>query len=774
MIIELEDGTELEFPDGMSPDEIKAAIDQNFPSQELDPDQQRRAEFDAQIQREMAMSPDEWDAYIRDQVKQEGMPYRKQPGSFGLFSNQVFDPFGVADEMVGGGAYLRNLVSSGFDTDKAAEAYNQAAETVRAEQRAAREKFGVVPEIIGGVGTTGVTNAVTALPGFWKSAGQSALTGGTFGGVAGFTHGEGGVGNRLKEATQGFATGAAISPTISHLAVPAIGRTVGGLKDAVNYANRAVRSTSNPQQAAIENVADRMLDANLDPAAIRAQISPPPSTQLAGRNTPAGSPFSSADMADIISRSSRGETAAAIAADYGIAPSTVTRYVRLYAENNPTPLNLIDIAKETVGEGSAMPLTRLGRAAHSLAGDEAGDAAQRLLSRQETQPGRVSNIIQRSVAGGDFEATRAAGLKNLKDEAGKAYKAFYAEPDIAIKQFDDLMQDDLFRRAVQQAQRQERVDIIAANQRAVRSGGKQKPVPDIDQETDIFSPQLLDNIQRQLRIASEGFSDPNNARHARNLRDVLLDRIENFYPTFKGIRQNYAIGKGEFGEEGALEAGRELTTRLGAKTSEALRGYRGMTNAQQELFRLGFARKLMDDAANPQIGGAVANKFNTTAVKEIVEELYPKSDAKLYAQGQRLLKDLRREATTTRTKNDVLSGSRTAELGSDMNQMMQVPQAAADLASGRWFQLLNNLSTRLSTQLGKEGAKQTLKILTEMNPAELLPIMNRLEQAAKLSGQRRNFVTSARELRALNRPAVSGVSGLTAEKLREAISAQRR
>jgi len=47
---------------------------------------------------------------------------------------------------------------------------------------------------------------------------------------------------------------------------------------------------------------------------------------------------------------------------------------------------------------------------------------QKLIGRQDTQPGRVTNIIQRSVAGGDFEATRAAGLTKLKNEANTAYK----------------------------------------------------------------------------------------------------------------------------------------------------------------------------------------------------------------------------------------------------------------------------------------------------------------------------------------------------------------
>lgn len=796
-----------------------------------DPQEARRAELEAQVRREMQMSPTEWEAHIRAEVK-AGKPYRQQPGSFGLFSNQVFDPFGVRDEMIGAGAYLANLVSSGFDTEKAAQAYTDAADITRAEQRVARDEYGIVPELIGGIGTTALPRAAAAAaaPSWTQGALQSAKAGAGFGGAAGAGHSEGGVGARVLGAGEGAAYGAAIGPALSHVAAPAIARTYGGLKEAARYGNRAVRSWSDPDQIAVETLADRMVGAGVGPAAARARISPDPSHQLQGRVNPqTGQPYSAADMADIISRSASGESHAAIAADYGLNPRTVGNYVRTYRENNPTPLNLMDIAQEVAGAGGAGPVTRLGRAAHSLAGDESGEAAQRLLSRQETQPGRVHNIIQRSVAGGDFEATRTTGLQNLRQEADQAYQGFYAEPDLLSRELGDLFEDPIFRQATSQAMQQARVAAIRRNEEAVRSGrvasgaAQLEPVPfsprndpqrqallgelndardalvmarrrrqdattreerraaldesrdledqitainrqikEIDEELpEVFSPEMLDLIQRQLRLKSEGaLSDPNAAAHARDLREVFLSRIEDHYANFRDIRRNYATGMGEFGEEGALQAGSELVARLGAPAREALRGFAEMTPAQQELFRLGFARKLMDDAANVQIGGAVANKFNTTAVREIVETLYPRSNPQLWEQGQRLLRDLQREALTTRTAREVLSGSRTAELASDMGHLMEGAQAAADVATGRWGNLLQNLSTRLSTQMGQRGAAQMLRMLTETDPAALLPILNRLEQAAQASAQRNALVAQARNLRADVLPALGGQTGI--------------
>jgi hypothetical protein len=349
------------------------------------------------------------------------------------------------------------------------------------------------------------------------------------------------------------------------------------------------------------------------------------------------------------------------------------------------------------------------------------------------------------VGGADYEATRTAGLQNLQREANTAYQEFYRQPALASDQLADLMDDPLFRSANAMAQRQARVETIRRNQEAIRQGGRPAPVPEVDAENQVFSPEMLDYIQRQLRIASEGFTDPNMARHARSLREVFLDRIEQFYPSFRGLRRAYAERMGEFGADGALQAGREMTRRLGERADEALRDFRGMTPAQQELFRLGFARQIMDDAANPQIGAAVANKFNTGAFPEIVRRIFV-GDPEIVRAGETLLRNLRREAITTKTKNDLLSGSRTAELQNDMARLEEGAQVAANIATGRFGQLLSNLSARLTTRLGQRGAEEIMKILTETDPAELLTIINRLSRAADrvqsnqaLSAQLREF-----------------------------------
>jgi hypothetical protein len=519
------------------------------------------------------------------------------------------------------------------------------------------------------------------------------------------------------------------------------GRFVSGTRDAARYGNRMVERVRNPEQAAIEEVADRLAGAGADPSAMRNQVLGNIGNRLQNRG------FTREQIADIISRQLQGETADVVARSHGIAPSTARSYFNLYQDQNPTPMNVIDMTKEIAGEGASSPVTRLGRAAYSLSGDASGDAAQALVSRQELQPGRVSGIARRSVGGQDFETTRTAGLQNLSDEADQNYQAFYRQPDLAIDQLSDLMQDPLFRRANVMAQRQARVEAIRRNQTAARNGGPQEAIPEADPDNQVFSPEMLDLIQRQLRITSEGFANnPNAARHAQNLRQVFLDRIENHYPEFRQIRRSYAEGMGEFGADGALNAGRELTARLGERADDALRDFNQMTPAQQELFRLGFARKIMDDAANKVEGTAVANRYGTGAFREIVRRIFS-GDNDLSARGERLIRDLRREATTTKTKNDVLAGARTAELEGDMGRIQEGVKTAADLATGRFGKLLEHLSNKLETQLGREGATEVMRVLTETDPAQLLPILNRLARAATTRAERQAYATAIRQYR---------------------------
>ena len=733
--VEGPDGFKIEFPDDTSTDVIKDVMQRHFGAPTT-------PKTDAKAQEE----PETWGEYGYGLLQKMGQGAA----------------LGFGDEIAAGAGAVGNKAMRALGVDVPEKSYSDILEEVRAPERKFQERHpwqslgaeaagGFAPMVAAPVG------AALSAPTWAGRALNSARTGAAVGAAAGAGNSEGGASNRLVGALAGGATGAVAAPLISDVALPLASRAVGVVRDAARYGNNAVRSYRNPEQVAIENVADRMVASGLDPAAARAAVSPPPSQALTSRG------FSPADLADIVSRQLAGESAASVAQRHGIGEQTARRYLALYRNENPTPLNIIDIAKEVQGEGASGPLWRLGRAAHGLSGDESADAAQALMSRQETQAGRVSGIARQASGGRDYGATLQAGRRRLQQEANTAYRDFYQQPDLATDQLSDLMADPLFREANLMAQRRARVETIRRNQEAVRAGRQPEPVPDVDADNQMFTPEMLDQIQRQLRIASEGaVSNPNAARHAQALREVFLDRIEQHYPTFRGIRQQYAQGMGEFGEDGALQAGRDMTNRLGERTDEALREFDAMTPAQQDLARLGFARKIQDDAANTQAGGAVANRFNNQATQDIIRRMWS-GDRRVADQGERLIRNLRREAITTKTKNDVLSGARTAEYEGDMSRLMEGAKAAADVATLNFRGILQNLSTRLTTQMGQRGATETMRILTETDPARLLPLLKRLDQAAQTSAARRANVAALQDLRlrgtAAMAPPVGQISG---------------
>jgi len=538
-------------------------------------------------------------------------------------------------------------------------------------------------------------------------------------------------------------TGGFTAPGAANIAA----RRVAGMEAARDSVSQAMRRARDPEAAAYESVADRMVQSGIDPEEIRRNVVPQPSSALRTRG------FDDADTADIVSRVMRGESADDVARSYGVAPGTVRRYIQQYRENNPTPRGVLDVAREVAGPGRSQPLSRLARSSYSIADEASAEAAERLLGRQETQAGRARGIVGRSVGDADFEETLRGGREALRREAAEAYDEFYREPALAIDQLSDLADDPTFKRAVRHAMSQARIEAIRHNQRAARTGqGETRPVfPEgtSPANNDVYTPEMLDYIQRQLRIMGEGFAnDPNRARHARNLREIFLDRIEQHYPSFRGIRRRYATGQGEFGEEGALEAGRELVPRMGGRTAESLREFDGMTPAQQELFRIGFAQRLMDEVSNPQYGHQTVAKFNSPAFRDIVTRLFSGS-REVRQRGERLLRDLQREALTTRTKNEVLSGSRTAELQSDMAGQMETARTAADFATGRVGRILENLANRLASQIGKRAAQEVLDVLTQTDPAEVVPILNRLARAARTQREARAYRDTIRNFNLL-------------------------
>jgi hypothetical protein len=749
----------------------------------------------------------EWYAANPDPKKQLEAEVRKDDslGSrFRRFSDQVMDPFGLFDEITGAGAAIRGAVTG----EGAGKAYDEAAERQRAERRVAREDngwLGTAAEILGGLGTTGVSVAAPLAKGAWETAKAAAKSGAGYGAAAGVGQSEGGVGNRVAGGVEGGLTGAIVGPAISNVAVPLVSRGVGAVKSGYQYAKNAVEAARNPEAAAMNAVADQAVESGFDLAAARARVAPAPSATLQRRG------LTESDMADVISRQLNGEDAATVGQAYGMTGETARKYLLAYEARNPTPVNLLDLAVDQQGYQGAMPLLRRARANYGIAPD--ANIAQALENRQVAQPGRVNDMLRQSKAEGNDGVERQLEdqVKYLAGEAKKEERQAYnvvrqqASPiDIggpikdarrrAVGRQGEIAEKlnkavDLFyepelrattpspmamlrRQEAGEKLRQlqaEGADYarIARQRRLVRTLEQQedwtnplknvkvgKPIKTVDRfleardELDqMIEKSYHDNKPTRLTgVLTEFRREINDAARSNNKYLVEADR--RFYENRRA--------------EELIKSASQLSRGLNPRSREAMREFEDLTPTQQELFRTAFEQNMADNALNVTQGNGAARQFGAPSFKQLVEAFYPKKAGKeVFERGQRILRNLQMEAITTNTRNFATGtgNSPTAPWQADMQEAMSNAQAGADLATGRFGRLLENLSTRLAKQIGAKASAEQLRIVTTTDPKLLLPIIQRLEAAAQTSAQRRQLVHDVRQLRAFNRPGVGAVTG---------------
>ena len=736
------------------------------------------------------------------------------------FSDMVTDPLGLQDEIVGAGQAARALVTSGGDLAAAGDAYTKGAERIRAERRVAREDngyLGTAAEILGGVGASKVATLPTALaPTALETAKQAFKAGAGTGAFTGATNAEGGALERAEGAMIGGAIGGVAGPLISNVAVPLVSRGVAAGNAALNYGKTALQGAQNPRQAAIDAVADQTLDAELPIAAIRARVQPPTSRQL----QQAG--LTDQDLADIISRQANGESAASVASTYGITDATARKYFQRYRANNPTPVTLLDIAAEEKGYQGAMPLLRRARANNAIAPDS--NVLAKLETRQGEQAGRVADILQKSKILGDDGVERELddAVLHLAGQAKAEERAAYAlvhqqQQDISLGGVLRKWQGRLAERHGRVAKGlQEAVD--AFKEKAMVEGRGSAPMnmlrlQEAKEKLAKMQSEGADyaKVSRQRRLvrtmeAQEDFTNPLVAKRIKpvmtvqkflDAREEIDQLVKNSLDQFgkptpltaaltelrtelngaaRASNKHLAAADARFHDnrttEELVRQGQKLATGLNTRTREQMREFSSLTPTQQEVLRTSFEQALANKALTTTDGNNAARAFQNQGFRNIIEAFYPPSaGARIYERGQTMLRNLKRESISSTVANFATNSknSPTALILQDVDEGMADVNAAADLATGGWTKLRENLSKRLARQIGSRAAGAQMQIVAETDPAKLLPLLNELEasiaaRAVKSpSGQMvapKELVMQLRQLRAMNQPGVAGQAGL--------------
>lgn len=528
------------------------------------------------------------------------------------------------------------------------------------------------------------------------------------------------------------------------LSYSALARTGGALKDAVRYGGRMAAEAQDPQLAADRRTADAIVNSGRTVQDVRNELAPKLSKQLAARG------LTDEDAADIVSRVAAKEPAKDIAKDYNIAESTVNSYAAKHRDMTPTPRNVVDVVKDVAGEGAARPITRLGRAAYGLADD--GETTQALMGRQETQGGRLNTIIKKAAGGKDYDTETA----RLDDELGTQAKQAYAVANQNAQPFN-------LRPALRQGRKtsfesagdikegmDKAVDLffepVVAGARAARKIGQ--PISDMGRFQ--ASREALD------QMIETSFKDNKPTRLTRKLtqfRQSVNNVVRNANPDMAAADDLFSGAKGS---QTIMKQGQELTTRLGAKTDDALKGFDKLNPDQKELYRLSFLKKLDNMVANPRDGAGLANQFQSESVRKVIRRLFSpdktldaKTNKAIRERGEELIKRIREENTTTKTLNDVTNrgNTQTAPWAQDMNKFMAGAKAGADVLTGNYMAIYDNLKNRLAYQIGERQAKAIMKNLTETDPAKVLPMLNRLARQAKTTKERMEYVTAIRQMR---------------------------
>jgi hypothetical protein len=182
---------------------------------------------------------------------------------------------------------------------------------------------------------------------------------------------------------------------------------------------------------------------------------------------------------------------------------------------------------------------------------------------------------------------------------------------------------------------------------------------------------------------------------------------------------------------------------------------------------------MADDALRVPRGNAAARQFNNDGFEAIVEELYPKAAGKaVYRRGLALLRNLRHEAISTDTINDVMRGSRTAPVQNSIAQQQELARAAANGLTGRFGKIVDDAANALGRHIGKKAAAERLRILTTTEPDQMFPLLVDLAKSAQTAAERQEWVTLIREFRRA-RSSPSQILGTTSIAARDLHQEQR-
>lgn len=437
----------------------------------------------------------------------------------------------------------------------ATDAYEEGRDRIRGIQKAAEQQYPgttLAGEIAGAVALPvgGALGAAT-LP---ARIGRSAVVGAGYGAAAGAGEGE----DMASRAT-GAATGAAFGAAAGG-AAPVVMR-------GIEAAGRGVAAAVRPITSTVRGWRD-------------------PETEAARR------------VVGAIDRDIRA----------GSAPISMAEWQA--AQRGGAPVAVADLGGETT--------RALARSAANTSPEGRASLDRLASDRFEGQADRASAFLRRLVGGNvDATATRDALRTAARSANRPAYQRAFSDPRGAALWDEGFQQiasapvvQDAIRASTRTAGNRAAIEGFAPQRNPFTFGpdGYMQPATGPDGRRLVPNLQFWDMVKRNLddRITALQRAGENSAaRDAIQLRAALVGRLDDLVPTYPAARAGAARF---FGAEDALTAG-EVFVRRTMPARDAAAALARMSPQERELFRQGFAARLIDDINNTRDRVNVLNKI---------------------------------------------------------------------------------------------------------------------------------------------------------------------
>lgn len=644
-------------------------------------------------------------------------------------------------------------------------------------------------KIIGGAAS--MIPAVAAAPEvFGAAAGQSLLARMGMGALS--NSAIGGADTALRGGSTKDVENSMINSGLLGAGLPAVasgvarGWTIG--RNAIGYGNRVVENARNSQLASDRDIIGALDDAKLTPQQLMETLHNHPN-------------LNEQQLSDIVSRGQSGDSIESIAKSHNISPEEVENYLGSYKRNNPTPMNIMDLASEVGGPGRAQPLTREARSSQIISRD--ADAAQKLYQRQQDQPARVTgivnevlpnpstaedvnaaqriaqqraiNVIENEYPGQTFEKMAQDLASQHQKEAASAFgKLRNSPPVIADEDLAKTMITPLAKKYWEKARTLAEAEgqpiptydemanaygirgqggVGLTPKKGVNSGDVSAKNAAINAARNVFGssdglpepqqnwytsepfkaipapglvipPNALLYFQRALRLDAEriGGSEGTalNALRQRVIGAVDDGTQNSLIPGFRDTLNKFREGKSA---EEAMQKGSNINLEMSTPTRNSLSEFDNMNKSEQELARVGLARKIQDTIQNSGYGSKVLDKFDNLSAQQVVRHVFGEDT------GERILKGLANERLTANAMSNgeelatKLSSANSRDVMREFSQMDTTQQDLFRRGFSRRLRSLINAKNEgqdVTSQFNNTNTKQLISQILPHDEAQFL------------------------------------------------------